>query len=141
MKVLLMELVQWSLYLAYLVAAMDRIEEGFNCTQHFCCLEMKPLSRIKQYFLNILPIFQESETACLMIGLGHVAVMLKMETGYRMFVLVCRLQSKLPCLMWRYVFPCFFSKQRYLPFFSLMKLFLLVCFTRRLGGYREKTHN
>lgn len=63
MKVLLVELVIRSFYLAYLVAAMDRIEDRVNCAQYFCCLEIKPLGRMKQYFLNLLPIFQESETA------------------------------------------------------------------------------
>jgi len=63
---------------------MDWIEEGDLCPT-FLLLKIKFLDRIKQYFLNILPIFHESENAWLMIVLGDVAVLLKMEIGYWIF--------------------------------------------------------
>lgn len=61
-----------------------------------------------------------------MIVLGDVAVMLKMEIGYWIFTLVCRSMDysqrySVLCGDFFYVFP----KQRYLPFFSLMKFFFV----------------
>lgn len=90
MKVLSVELAKWSFLLTYPLAAMDRTGQRANCAQHCCCLEIKPLGWIKNYFLNVLPIFQYSEIAWRMIVLGHVAVMLKMENGCWIFALECR---------------------------------------------------
>lgn len=61
-----------------------------------------------------------------MIVLGDVAVMLKMEIGYWIFTLVYRSMdySQRYSVLCGDIFFYVFPKQRYLPFFSLMKYFL-----------------
>lgn len=116
---------------------MDRVEERVNCSQHCCCLEIKPLSWMKNYFLNVLPVFQHSESAWLMIVLGmwQWCWKWKLAAGYLHWSI--DQWSKVLCSMWRDFF--YFPKteissipfsdevHRFFFLFFLLSLFCFVC--------------